>query len=64
MNYTFSFSVSRDGTKKSTIPNMYQLTNEFQKLLKKYNLKVEGYSLEYPKFEPYYSEDFNQEVSK
>ncbi len=64
MNYTFSFSVSWDSTKKSTIPNMYQLTNEFQQLLKKYNLKVEGYLLEYPKFEPYYSEDFNQEVTK
>ena len=64
MNYTFLFSVSRDSTKKSTIPNMYHLTNEFQQLLKKYNLKVEGYLFERPKFEPYYSEDFNQEVKK
>ncbi len=64
MNYTFSFSVSRDGTKKSTIPNIYHLTNEFQQLLKKYNLKVEGYLFEQPKFDPYYIEDFNQEVTK
>ena len=62
MNYKFSFSVKPDGAKKSTIPNMYRLTNEFQKLLQKYNLKVEGYLFERPKFEPYHSEDFNQEV--
>ena len=43
---------------------MYQLTNEFQQLLQKYNLKVEGYLFEQPKFEPYYSEDFSEEVTK
>ena len=64
MNYKFSFSVRPDGAKKSTIPNMYRLTNEFQKLLQKYNLKVEGYLFEQPKFEPYYSEDFSEEVTK
>tara|TARA_R100000353_G_scaffold42023_1_gene33392 strand:+ start:1371 stop:1565 length:195 start_codon:yes stop_codon:yes gene_type:complete len=64
VNYTFSFSVSLDSTKKSTIPNMYHLTNKFQQLLKKYNLKVEGYLLEQPKFTPHHPEDFNQEVIK
>ena len=63
MNYKFSFSVRPDGAKKSTIPNMYRLTNEFQQLLDKYNLKVEGYLFEHNKFTPFYSEDFSEEVS-
>tara|TARA_R100000388_G_scaffold92065_1_gene74647 strand:- start:103 stop:297 length:195 start_codon:yes stop_codon:yes gene_type:complete len=64
VNYKFSFSVRPDGAKKSTIPNMYQLTNEFQQLIKKYNLKVEGYLFEHNKFQEFHSEDFNQEVTK
>ena len=43
---------------------MYQLTNEFQQLIKKYNLKVEGYLFEHNKFQEFHSEDFNQEVTK
>ena len=53
MNYKFSFSVRPDGAKKSTIPNMYRLTNEFQQLLKKYNLKVEGYLFEHNKLQEF-----------
>ena len=64
MNYKFSFSVRTDGSKKSTIPNMYRLTNEFQQLLKKYNLKVEGYLFEHNKFQEFHSEDFSEEVAK
>ena len=64
MNYKFSFSVRPDGAKKSTIPNMYQLTNEFQQLIKKYNLKVEGYLFEHNKFQEFHSEDFSEEVAK
>tara|TARA_Y100000114_G_scaffold69720_1_gene63825 strand:- start:505 stop:696 length:192 start_codon:yes stop_codon:yes gene_type:complete len=63
VNYKFSFSVRPDGAKKSTIPNMYQLTNEFQQLIKKYNLKVEGYLFEHNKFQEFHSEDFSEEVS-
>ena len=43
---------------------MYQLTNEFQQLLQKYNLKVDGYLFEHNKFQSFNSEDFNQEVTK
>ena len=63
MNYKFSFSVRPDGAKKSTIPNMYRLTHEFQQLLDKYNLKVEGYLFEHNKFQQYHPEDFSEEVS-
>ncbi len=63
MNYKFSFSARPDGAKKSTIPNMYHLTNEFQQLLKKYNLTVEGYLFEHNKFQKFYPEDFSEEVN-
>ena len=63
MNYKFSFSVRPDGAKKSTIPNMYQLTNEFQQLLLKYNLKVDGYLFEHNKFQSFFLKKISALVS-
>ena len=66
MNYKLSFKLSSDDTEVPIIPNIYDLTNDLQKLLKEYhgsNLKIEGYHFELEEFTPYHSEDF-QEVTK
>ena len=66
MNYKLSFKLSSDDTEIPIIPNIYDLTNDLQKLLKEYygsNLKIEGYHFEHEEYTPYHSEDF-QEVTK
>ncbi len=57
MNYKFSFRV-KPVNKATELPNMNTLSNEFQQLIKKYNLEVDGWLFEHDKFTPFYPEDF------
>ena len=57
MNYKFSFRV-KPVNKNTELPNMNTLSNEFQQLIKKYNLQVDGWLFEHDEFTPYYSKDF------
>lgn len=57
MNYKFSFRV-KPVNKATELPNMNTLSNEFQQLIKKYNLQVDGWLFEHDEFTPFHSKDF------
>ena len=66
MNYTMSFKLTSHNNRENIL-NIYHLANDIQKLLRekyKSNFNIAGYHFEHDKFQPFYPEDFSEEITQ